>query len=215
MPVLRNSFSGKAFLVLWLAVLATGCFPPAKPLEVTQLEQKVDQLNVQNRELGQQLAQRDEQIYNLREQLKNCLEIGPSPLASLFRPTKLEIADRTGGADYDGKPGDDGVTVYLRPVDDEGHAIKAPGEIQVVLYDLTQKEDPREIGHYVVNEPNVLRKSWYGGWMTNHYTIKCAWPPGVQPPSSREILIRASFTDAISGDKLTATKSVKIEWVDR
>jgi hypothetical protein len=51
--------------------------------------------------------------------------------------------------------------------------------------------------------------------MTNHYTIKCAWPPDTRLPPSREVLVRASFVDAVTGDKLTATQQVKIEWVSR
>lgn len=202
---------------LWVGAVMPliGCLPPPKPMELTRLEEKVDQLTAEKQRLGSELGERDGRIEALKKKIEECQERGPNPLASLFRPTRLEIADRTGGADYDGKPGDDGVTVYLRPLDEDGHAVKAPGEIQIILYDLTDPGHPREIGSYVVNEPAVLRKSWYSGWMTNHYTIKCAWPPGVQPPASREVLIRASFVDAVTGDKLVATKEVKVEWVNR
>ena len=107
------------------------------------------------------------------------------------------------------------ITVYLTPIDRDGVPVKAAGEIEVFLYDLTVPGHPRELGHYVINEPAALSRAWYSRWLTNHYTVKCEWPPGVEPPPSREVQVRATFLDWLTGEKLVATKLVKVDWVDR
>ncbi|MFH0979967.1 MAG: hypothetical protein V2A79_00325 [Planctomycetota bacterium] len=199
---------------LLVAGLAAGCFPPRKPVWVIDLEKQVGQLSYENEVLGRDLAERDAKIAALRVRLAECLDLPTDLLSRLFTVHQLQIGKLTGGADYDGKPGDDGVTVYLRPLDRDGDPIKAAGEIEVFLYDLTQPGQPRELGHYVVNEPVRLSKSWYSGWMTNHYTIKCEWPPGVELPASREVQVRATFLDWLTGEKFVATEMVKVTWVD-
>ncbi len=201
--------------LLVVAVLSTGCLPPAKSPHEIELERQVGQLTYENEMLGRDLAERDGKIGALRTKVAELQDLPTDLLAKLFTVRQLKIGSLTGGADYDGKPGDDGVTVYLTPLDRDGDPIKAAGQIEVFLYDLTMPGQPRELGHYVLDEPARLSQAWYGGWMTNHYTVKCEWPPGVEPPPSREVQVRATFLDWLTGEKFVATAMVKVNWVDR
>ncbi len=198
-----------------VAGLSAGCFPPRKSPELIECERQVGRLSYENEMLGRQLVERDGTIERLRLSLAEALDLPTDLLSRLFTVKRLKLGKLTGGADYDGEPGDDGITVYLTPLDRDGDPVKAAGEIEVFLYDLTVPGQPRELGHYVVNEPPRLSKAWYAKWWTNHYTIKCEWPPGVEPPPSREVQVRATFLDWLTGEKFVATQMVNVDWLDR
>lgn len=203
-------------LLAWgcIAALGSGCFGPPKDPYVIQLEQQVTQLGEDNTRLGRELVECRASNEALGRQLAECRDLPPDLIPKLFTVRSLKIGSLTGGADYDGRPGDDGVTVYLTPLDRDGDPIKAAGEIEIFLYDLTAPARPREVGHYVTNEPGELSRMWYSGWMTNHYTIKCEWPPNAPPPATREVQVRATFLDWLTGEKFVATKQVKLNWLD-
>ncbi len=183
-------------------------------VHLAMLSQKVDQVSAENESLKRDLAKRDATIEGLQTQVSNLLDLGSGRLDHLFVTHKIELVRLTGGADYDGQPGDDGVTVYLRPLDAQGDPIKAAGEIRIQLFDLSREGQPREIGLYVVNDPGQLRASWQSGFLTDHYTIRCGWQPGVGPPESREVTVRAVFRDRLTGREFTAQKRVAVSLVD-
>ncbi len=147
------------------------------------------------------LAARDERIEALDDQVNVLQDLGPERLEKLFRPVRVEFASRSGGYDLDGTPGDDGVVVYLRPIDSDGHSVKAAGAIRVQLFDLANPEGRHEIALYAFSVDEA-RKKWYGRLATGHYTIKCPWPPD-RLPDHRDITVRAEFTDYLTGTVLT------------
>ena len=127
----------------------------------------------------------------------------------MFAPVKLEIASLSGGADYDGKPGDDGVNVYLRLHDADGDAVKVPGRIKVQVVDNSNLHSPRVIGLYPFDDPGEVRKTWHGKFGTQHFSLKCPFPTGMLLPASRTLLVSAEFVDLLSGTTLTASQEVK------
>ncbi len=186
-----------------------GCTPP--PDEgLKTLHQRSDALQVENDRLERELLKRDGKIGDLIAQVEQLQALGPDRLAKLFVVDHIQLVSRTGGGDFDGVPGDDGVTVYLRPVDADGHVLKAAGEIIVELLDTSVPGDPVSLGRYIYNDPEQLRKLWYGGFLTDHYTIKCAWSPDVGLPRTREVLIKATFYDFITGQRFAASKLIEV-----
>lgn len=202
-----------AKLRLWLCLGATaflvGCQQPPNEL-IKTLQQKADRLQTENQRLERQLLERDGRIADLRDQMATLQALGPDRLANLFVVDRIELVSLTGGADYDGLPGDDGVTVYLRPLDVDGNTLKAAGEIIVELLDTSVPGSPRSLGQYIHNDPQQLRKLWFSGMWTNHYTIKCAWSPDTGRPTSREVLVKVNFTDFLTGKRFTAAKLVQV-----
>src|SRR5690606_41710476 len=59
-----------------------------------------------------------------------------SPLDELVIPVKIELERMSGGYDEDGKAGDDGIVLYIQPMDKDGSVLKVAGTIKVTLYDL-------------------------------------------------------------------------------
>lgn len=182
--------------------------------ERTRLIKENDVLRRDTERLQRTIVQRDGTIVQLHRQIENLEGFRPDRPADLFAPVKLEIASLTGGADYDGKPGDDGVTVYLRPRDADGHVVKVPGRITIQLLDNANLGSPRILGLYVFDDPAKLRKLWHGRFATQHYTLRCPFPPGATPPDTRRVTVSAEFADYLTGAALTAVKEVPISLIE-
>ncbi len=154
-------------------------------------------------------AAADAQNESVRRQkrIETLVGIGPDRLKKLYYPVQLKLGQYTGGADLDGQPGDDGVKVYLRPLDQRGDTVKVAGTVTIELYDLAAK-DNKLIGQYQFNVDEVS-KAFSGGFMAYHFTFTCPWKPA--RPKNSELTIRAEFTDYLTGKKLTAQKICKID----
>jgi len=166
-----------------------------------------DDLKRDNRRLAREIAERDATAVSLRAQIENLRSWGSDRPADLFAATSIEIASLSGGADYDGRPGDDGITIYLRPKDADGDVVKVPGRIEVQLLDNAVLANPRVVGNYVFGV-DKLKEIWHGRFMTNHYTLKCPFSPKQTLPPSRKLLVTVKFTDFLTGAVLTTTKQV-------
>lgn len=174
-----------------------------------------DALRKDKGRLERTVAQRDATVASLQKQIDNLKGFAPDRPVDIFAPVKLEIASLSGGADYDGKPGDDGITVYLRPRDADGDAVKVAGRMKVQLVDNTVLGSPRVLGVYVFDDLNETRKAWHAKFGTQHFTLKCPFLPGVELPKSRRVLVSAEFIDLLTGATLTASKEVGFSMPDR
>jgi len=190
-----------------LMLLLPGCLSPG---ERARLVQENESLSRAHEKLERTVANRDNTISILHTRIRNLEEFGPDRPADLFSPVEVEIASLTGGANYDGRPGDNGVTVYVRLRDADGDLVKAPGRITVQLLDNSELERPRLMGVYRFDDPSQLRTAWYGKFGTYHYTLKCPFGPGSNPPLTNKIDIKVEFVDYLTGVTLTAIKQVTV-----
>ena len=182
--------------------------------ERAKLIQQAESLRVANERLERAVAQRDGSIARLSQQIQTLTTLGPDRPVALFAPTSIEIASLTGGASYDDIPGDDGVTVHLRPKDVDGDAVKAPGRVVIQLSDNCELGKPRVLGVYTFDAPDVLRRCWHGRFGTNHYTFKCPFAPGVSPPPCRQVHVDVQFTDFLTGKTLATSATVPFAFAD-
>lgn len=204
------------WICIWLTGLVLTGVPACKsPGEWARLIQQRDALRGDKERLERVVAQRDGTVTRLHEQIENLQSFGPDQPADLFAPAKIEIASLSGGADYDSQPGDDGVTVYLRPRDADGDVVKVPGRITIQLLDNVNLASPRLLGVYVFDDPKMLRGLWHGRFGTNHYTLKCRFPPGTKPPPPRRVTVSTEFVDYLTGTTLTAVKEVVVSYPDQ
>ncbi len=190
---------------LGVCVAAWGCAGGAE----LELRAKITQLETEAQSKDTRLLLQKEQIDGLNGQLAVARGISSEDLKRLYFPTEIVIDKLSSGADYDGKPGDDGVTVMLRPIDAVGDVLKVPGDIRIQLYDLAAAPTKTFIGEYNISVDQA-RDLWYGKLLTQHYTIRCPWPAG--PPAHNEITIRAMFTDYLTKRVLTAQAVCKIRF---
>ncbi|HNQ22693.1 MAG TPA: hypothetical protein PKK06_06330 [Phycisphaerae bacterium] len=193
-------------------LLVTGCESAG---ERVRLAKENQQLRDDRARLERTLTQRDGSLVQLRDQLTRLQQLGPDRPFAAFAPVRIEIASLSGGADFDGKPGHDGVRLYIRPIDADGDVVKVPGRIRVQLLDESELGKPRLLGLYVFDKLDDLRRMWHGKFLTQHFTVDCPFPPGTALPASRSVTATLEFSDYLSGAVLAATKRLSLELPDR
>lgn len=197
---------GWALMGIGLSCLVA-CETTPGPSRTSQLGEEIRVLKAARDEDQQQISRLADQVADLNLQVESLRRLGPERLDRLNPPVKIVLERLTGGADYDGLPGDDGVTVYIQPIDKQGHVIKAAGEIRVQLLDLANPDGQHLLGEYVLDVDHAA-EAWHGRFMTQHFTVKCPWRVG--PPGHREITIRVRFLDYLTGSELAATSVCNI-----
>lgn len=192
-----------------------GCFSRTDP-HVLELQGQNDALKQKVDRLEQSLAPRDAQIASLERQVRELTsrQAAGGSYAPLFPVEGIEFARLTGGRDYDGRAGHDGVTVYLRPVDAAGSLIKTGGDITIQLLELPDDGPPGLYDTQEYKNVSELKELWQGGLLGGHFTLKLPWPDG-RPPSARRMLIAASFTDHLTGRTIRAEKTVEIDLLNQ
>lgn len=199
-------FRGSIFFSSTLAVALVGCGNPGARARLTQENMT---LREENERLKRRVAQLGGETSGLERQIQSLKGFAPNAPADLFAPVEIKIVSLSGGADFDGKPGDDGVVVYLRPRDADGDAVKAPGRIRIQLMDNTNIGSPRVLGVYVFDNPDELRDTWHSRFATMHYVLRCPFMPDARPRGNR-VTVNVEFTDFLTGRTLTAVKELAV-----
>ncbi len=172
------------------------------------LRREIDSLKVTAKERDAKLAAQEAAIRELNKQLSVARSISEDDLKRVFYPEKIEIDRLTGGFDNDNQAGDDGVVVYLRPIDRFGDIVKVPGDITIQLYDLAAPENRQFIGEYRVPVEKA-GELWHGKMMTNHFTIKCPWPKS--PPENPVVTVRVVFVDYLTKRVVAAQSTCTVK----
>ncbi len=168
-------------------------------------ENQTQKLREQNEKLTQQLVDCQHQLIMQKTQIENLQKFGRNRLEDMIRLERITLEKLTGGYDSNHDGYDDGIVVYLQPIDTDGHIVKVAGSVKVKLFSLDSK--PRLIGRIELT-PSQLRKTWIGSLWTNHYTIKC---PFSITPKTTDITVRVEFTELLTGKTFVAQKRVQVK----
>jgi len=187
---------------------AAGCVDmvPAEKFQACQRDRQAAKEKIWL--LETQVSAQQEAIRTLRSQIANLANVEGDPAQILIVPERIELASRSGGYDDDGKVGDDGIILYVQPIDRDQHVVKSPGTLTVRLLDPLDASGRIEFARYDFDWEHA-RKLWYGRLMTQHFTVKCPWPRG-HLPAHNEITAHVVFTELITGRSLTATGTYKV-----
>ena len=204
------SILNSRFLILfavWLFVSGATCntVPAEKFLDTQRQLQTAEE---QIKRLEQQQTAQQETIRTLRSRIASLGGVQGDPADVLIVPERIELAGISGGYDDDDQVGDDGLVLYIEPVDRDGHVVKAAGTLSVRLLDPLSPPDRLEFGSYKFDWDHT-REKWYGRLWTHHFRVKCPWPEG-RLPAHNEIIAHAVFTELITGRSLTASRAFKI-----
>jgi len=190
-------------------LLAAGCMNTvsAEKFQTTQRELQLTQ--EKNKQLENQLAEEQQAVRTLQAQVAQLRGLGDKEaIEQLVTPVRLEFARLSGGYDTDGKAGDDGIVLFVQPIDRDGHVIKAAGSLTVTILDPLEPPNRNVVARYNFT-PKAARKLWYGRLMTNHFSIRCPWPTG-QLPIHNELTAYVVFVDLLTGRQITAQKAFKV-----
>jgi hypothetical protein len=96
----------------------------------------------------------------------------------------------TGGCDFDGKPGDDGISVVIEPQDRNGRYVALPGEISVILTDRNKTGDDARLARWDYDSADaacLMKKSLFGRGVH----LELPWP--ARPPETRELHVEVKY----------------------
>lgn len=175
---------------------------------VAQMQDRISELEAQVTQLQQRVANQQETIESQRQQVTRLQQLGSRRVARLAPMTGIELARLSGGYDANGDATDDGIVLYVQPVDADGDVVKAAGQMTVQLFDLSAPGGPATIRREQYG-PDELRRLWSGRFMTDHYTIRLPWPEGYQPP--RQVTALVEFTDNLTGKTFSKQQAFEVQ----
>jgi outer membrane murein-binding lipoprotein Lpp len=175
------------------------------------LAAQVQQLTQEKTQLDRQLEQSEAQNKQLKEQVQ--------VLATLPKKARLDTLNRLRSVRIGGYTGfynknDDGkkekLIVYIEPMDEEGDKIKATGDVDVQLWDLSKTEGGALSGRWHVTWEQ-LRKLWFDTLMTTNYRVVFDIPKTISPEmlAHDSFTVKITFTDYLSGRTFTDQKAIK------
>jgi hypothetical protein len=192
-----------------LLTIFTGCAATVPVKSFNEVQLKLQQTQEQLKKLEVELAAQQQANKNLQQQIAEVRNIKGDPTEELIVPVKIQLERMSGGYDTDGKTGDDGIVLYIQPIDRDGHVVKASGTLKITLYDLAAPINQNVIAEYNF-DAKTTRSLWYGRLWTSHYTVKCPWPEG-KPPAHNKITANVIFTDQLTGKPMEAQQVFEIK----
>jgi hypothetical protein len=172
-----------------------------------ELRQEIARLQNTLQERNDRLVAQQATIDTLQQRLQVARSISEDDLKRIFYPERIEIDRITGGADYDGEPGDDGVTVYFRPIDGAGDTIKVAGDVRIQIFDLAADPADNLVGEYFIPVDRI-GALWHSKLLASHYAVKCPFPKG--PPANRELTVRLTFVDYLTQRVVSAQRTCEV-----
>jgi hypothetical protein len=125
----------------------------------------------------------------------------------LFTAHGITLGRLTGGVDLDpARTGDEGIKVYVVPVDQTGDELKAAGSFVVELFDLGKPED-NLVGRWEFT-PEQAKANWFGGALLYEYVLTCPWQ---RRPEHSELTLRVTFRDELTGREFTVQKVISVK----
>ncbi len=182
---------------------------------IDALESQLRQQEQAQEEMAAQLAQSRDELKvarrdsdALRKQLTEhrLVALPPEQADVFYRAEKIKFNMlMTSGQDRDGRPGDEGLSVLLTPVDSQGDLVKLAGEVELDLFDMTRPADQQHLGQWKFTLDEV-RDRWHKGFLSAGYLFQVDWQ---SPPTAAELTLHARMSVA-DGRQFDATTQVKV-----
>jgi hypothetical protein len=194
------------FQTMILVVMFVGCAQNQAADKLIKCQNENIALKERNEKLHKELISAQQTIRQQDQQIKNLEKLGPARIEELTRVDHIDLDRQTGGYDENHDGYDDGVAVFLRPLDAKGHTIKAAGSLRVKLFQL-DGDEPKILGQCKFNAKEMDSK-WVGRFWTNHYSVRC---PFKTRPTSTHITAQVEFTELLTGKPFVAQKLIDIK----
>ena len=192
----------------WLAfcaVLGAGCAAPPEPVDTSlPLKERVAILTGQIEERDQALVAAKREIAELKSQISRQKQLTPSANDLEFMTQRIDIGWLSGGRNWDGKPGDDGVRLFVFPIDQDGHTVKRVGAVGIRLTDEAMPEGQRRVGDWKFSPAEAARK-WTSTAVAYGYQFDLRWQTGL--PAHADLTAYVEFT-GLDGRRFRATRKL-------
>jgi cell division protein FtsL len=193
------------FSVFCLLIFNSGCLDTNK--QQTTLADQVDKLEEQNAQLQKQIEQTKSENEELKSQVQ-VLSGMPEQVKgeNLYHLKKIKIGRYTDLYDKDKDGKMERLIVYIQPIDEDGDIIKAAGDVDVQLWNLSKEQDQALLckGHVKGEE---LKKLWFAALMT-HYRLEFN-VTGKIDEFKDPLTVKVVFTDYLTGKVFKEQKVIE------
>ncbi|MHC4644970.1 MAG: hypothetical protein ACYTBJ_05695 [Planctomycetota bacterium] len=97
--------------------------------------------------------------------------------------------------------------VYFQPMDEDGDIIKAPGAVEVRLWDLNRTQDKALVGQWRI-KANELKKLWFSTVLTVNYRFTFDIADKIKN-YDQPLKVKVIFTDYLSGRTFDKQRVIK------
>lgn len=188
-----------------LIAAVAGCSGRDKQLPLID---KIDQLTDEKADLGDQIK-RLEAINEQLEKQVQTLSALPAEVKgeNLYTIETVKITRLTNLYDKDDDGKKEKLIVYIQPIDTNGDIIKAPGSVEVELWNLNNEDGQAKLGRWHV-KGEELKKLWFAAVMTTNYRLTFDVADKVKDPTE-PLTVRIAFTDHLTGKIFKEQKEIK------
>jgi hypothetical protein len=197
----------RLFVILAAAMIGAGA-GCSRPSEANvQLRKDKQQLEGQVAELQQQLYASRARIAGIEQEKGTLPTLPQERLDKLVTVQGIKLGRLTGGdpANVANAP-DEGLKIYLTPVDETGEPLKETGTVEVNAFDLSLSGDNR-IGHWTF-DANTLKSRWRSLGMLRAFVLECPWD---KPPEHSKLAVKVIFRDELTGRVYDQIQEVNVK----
>lgn len=201
---LRWHLPRSLLIVAILALFVGGCSGRPNQANI-QLRKENQQLRDQIASLTRERNTARAEVEGLKERQGTLPTLPAERLDRLFTVSGIRLGRLTGPSDLDpSTPGNEGLKVYVTPIDGAGQKLKAAGSFVVEAFDLAAEEN-RRVGRWEFDVEQA-KESWMGVLMRYEYVLICPWE---KPPANPELTVKVTFIDELTGRRFTEQTVVK------
>lgn len=167
---------------------------------------KLEDSEKRERDLMGRIALQDKEISNYQERFANLADSTSARSGFLIFPKSIELGTLTGGRNFSGGQGDEGIRVYVTVRDAAGDPIKQAGRTEIELFD--HSAGGKSVGRWTFDEKQTAA-AWSSVLSDYYYKFDCRWPK--QRPENTQLTVWVKFTELLGGRALIAEKPIEIE----
>lgn len=197
---------GTAIIATVLA-FATGCESNNRK----SLKNQIDTLKLEKKQLRNDLEQARSENQQLTKQLQTLAGLDEWPAdAAYYQLQNVSIGRYSGFYDKDRDGIKEKLIVYVVPTDPQGDAIKAPGEVDVQLWNLDQTQEKSLLRQWQVKSEQ-LKDLWVAGIIAVNYRLAfdVADLADQFEASTDSWTLKITFTDYVTGKVFTHQRPVE------
>jgi len=186
-------------------LMLNGCRTPA---EGPSLTDQIEQLTQEKAQLQRQIEQTNTENDELKSRVQVLSSLGGEARIENLSPlTSIKIGRYTNFYDKDKDGKKETFIVYIQPIDAEGDKVKAPGQIDVQLWNLNNSAGEALLGSWHVG-PDELRELWFATIVTINYRLTFDMPDTVES-FAEPLTVKVAFKDSLTGKTFEQQKVIK------
>ena len=195
-----------AILTAGLLAILAGCQNGDK--KEISLTDQIEQLQQEKTQLMRQIERSEAENKQLKKQVQVLSGLKPEvKLENLQVPKGVEIHRYTGFYDKDKDGRKEKLIVYIQPIDRVGDIIKAPGAVDVQLWDLNKEDSEALLGQWHV-DAGELKTLWFSTLIKGNYRLMFDIADKVDD-FEEPLTVNVTFTDYLTGKVFKEQRVIK------